>query len=70
MALCYLAGITKRCGTDMLLPIALVLQFILFPYMPPIILGYFETEWECQDAVQFLEAKTNTPIILTCVVST
>lgn len=70
MAFCYLAGTIKHCGTDVLLPIALVLQFVLFPYMPPILLGYFETEGECRDAVLFLEAKTNTPIILTCMVST
>lgn len=70
MGFYYLVGTIQPCGIDMLLPIALVIQFILFPSFPPILIGYFESETACLAAVAYIAERTREPLILTCVVST
>ena len=54
----------------MLLPIILLIRIAMFPGLPPIEAGRFESEKECAAAAAKVDASTPVILVLTCEIDT
>jgi hypothetical protein len=52
----------------MLLPLVLAMEIVLFPDLPTILIGSFETEVECTAFAEKLDQSTPILLRLTCLV--